>query len=163
MSVVISRFVSTKGLLLSPSCPLGRQDRDPCIIRKTAFRLLQRGVLTPFQVPVTARRGAGTPLGSRGRSSCSFLTDLCKALRIVNAWGYGQPHLGHMVLVVAGRLINPRDMPSLAQSRLILFSTRAVSLKTWDEAGMFDLEVVLYHPLQEYGVQAADAIGRTFG
>jgi hypothetical protein len=47
--------------------------------------------------------------------------------------------------------------------KLVLFSTHGVSLCTWDQVGIFDREVALYRPLQEYGVQTADAIGKTFG
>jgi len=41
-------------------------------------------------------------------------------------------------------------MPRL---NLILFFSRGVSLKTWDEIGMFDREVVLYRALQARGVR----------
>ena len=36
--------------------------------------------------------------------------------------------------------------------RLVLFFTQGVSLKTWDEVGMFDREVALYRRLQRHGV-----------
>lgn len=35
---------------------------------------------------------------------------------------------------------------------LVLFFTRGVSLKTWDQIGMFDREVAIYRRLQEHGV-----------
>jgi len=38
--------------------------------------------------------------------------------------------------------------------RLVLFFSRGVSLKTWDDVGMFDREVALYRRLQEQGVQS---------
>lgn len=40
-------------------------------------------------------------------------------------------------------------------TRLVLFFTRGVSLKTWDEIGMFEREVALYRRLQEHGVQVS--------
>jgi glycosyltransferase involved in cell wall biosynthesis len=39
--------------------------------------------------------------------------------------------------------------------RLVLFFTRGVSLKTWDNIGMFEREVALYRRLQEHGVQVS--------
>jgi len=38
--------------------------------------------------------------------------------------------------------------------RLILFFTRGISLKTWDDVGMFEREVALYRQLQEHDVQS---------
>jgi glycosyltransferase involved in cell wall biosynthesis len=61
-----------------------------------------------------------------------------------------------MLLVVAGRLINPRDMPSLAQSHLILFFTRGASLHFWDRITLtFEREVAIYQRLQKQGVQVS--------
>jgi glycosyltransferase involved in cell wall biosynthesis len=37
--------------------------------------------------------------------------------------------------------------------RLVLFFTSGVSLRTWDQVGMFEREVVLYRCLQEHGVE----------
>jgi len=37
--------------------------------------------------------------------------------------------------------------------RLVLFFTRGVSLKTWDDGGMFEREVALYRRLQAHGIQ----------
>ncbi|MBW1676054.1 MAG: glycosyltransferase family 4 protein [Deltaproteobacteria bacterium] len=39
--------------------------------------------------------------------------------------------------------------------RLVLFFTRGVALKTWDEVGMFEREVAIYRRLQECGVQVS--------
>lgn len=39
--------------------------------------------------------------------------------------------------------------------RLVLFFTRGVSLKTWNDVGMFDREVAIYRRLQEHGVRIA--------
>ena len=36
--------------------------------------------------------------------------------------------------------------------KLVLFFTRGVSLRTWDEVGMFEREVALYRRLQQHGV-----------
>jgi glycosyltransferase involved in cell wall biosynthesis len=44
-------------------------------------------------------------------------------------------------------------MSDLRRIKLVLFFTRGVSLKTWDNLGMFEREVALYHRLQEHGVQ----------
>jgi glycosyltransferase involved in cell wall biosynthesis len=43
----------------------------------------------------------------------------------------------------------------MTKTRLVLFFTRDISLKTWDEIGMFEREVALYRRLQEYGVQVS--------
>lgn len=37
--------------------------------------------------------------------------------------------------------------------RMVLFFTRGISLRTWDEMGIFEREVALYRRLQEHGVQ----------
>jgi len=37
--------------------------------------------------------------------------------------------------------------------QLVLFFTRGVSLRTWDQVGMFEREVAIYRQLQEHGVQ----------
>lgn len=44
---------------------------------------------------------------------------------------------------------------SLRQTYLILFFTHGVSLKTWDDVGMFDREVALYRRLQDCGVRVS--------
>jgi glycosyltransferase involved in cell wall biosynthesis len=44
-------------------------------------------------------------------------------------------------------------MTNLDSTKLILFFTSAVSLRTWDTIGMFEREVALYRHLQEQGVQ----------
>ena len=43
----------------------------------------------------------------------------------------------------------------MASLRLVLFFTRGVSLRTWDQVGMFEREVAIYQRLQEHGVQMA--------
>ena len=43
----------------------------------------------------------------------------------------------------------------LSDIRLILFFTRGVSIKTWDDVGMFEREVAIYQRLQKHGVQIA--------
>jgi hypothetical protein len=45
----------------------------------------------------------------------------------------------------------------LADARLILFFMRGVSLRTWDEVGMFDREVALYRLLRPHLGGAVDA------
>ncbi len=46
-------------------------------------------------------------------------------------------------------------MSDLGRIKLILFFTRGISLKTWDEVGMFERELAIYRCLQEHGVQVA--------
>ena len=43
----------------------------------------------------------------------------------------------------------------MTKTRLALFFTRGISLKTWDEIGMFEREVALYRRLQKHGVQVS--------
>ena len=38
-------------------------------------------------------------------------------------------------------------------TRLVLFFTSGVSLRTWDEVGMFEREVAIYRRLQKHGVE----------
>lgn len=45
------------------------------------------------------------------------------------------------------------SLPAPKALRLILFFSRGVSLRLWDESGMFDREVALYRRLQEHNVQ----------
>lgn len=46
-------------------------------------------------------------------------------------------------------------MSNLERTKLVLFFTRSVSLKTWDKIGMFEREVALYRHLQTHGVQVS--------
>lgn len=46
-------------------------------------------------------------------------------------------------------------MSDLGRINLVLFFTYGVSLKTWDNIGMFEREVALYRRLQEHGVQVS--------
>lgn len=46
-------------------------------------------------------------------------------------------------------------MRDLEWIELVLFFTRGLSLKTWDEIGMFEREVALYRRLQEHDVQVS--------
>ncbi|MFB0546133.1 MAG: glycosyltransferase family 4 protein [Anaerolineae bacterium] len=43
----------------------------------------------------------------------------------------------------------------MTKTHLVLFFTKGVSLKTWDNVGMFEREVALYRRLQEHGVQVS--------
>ena len=42
------------------------------------------------------------------------------------------------------------SMNNLAQTSLVLFFTRGMSLKTWDDIGLIDREVSLYRSLRSY-------------
>jgi len=46
-------------------------------------------------------------------------------------------------------------MTVLNQTKLVLFFTRGVPLRTWDQVGMFEREVAIYRRLQECGVQVS--------
>jgi len=46
-------------------------------------------------------------------------------------------------------------MTDLDKTKLVLFFTRGVSLRTWDQVGMFEREVAIYRLLQECGVQVS--------
>lgn len=43
----------------------------------------------------------------------------------------------------------------MADLRLVLFFTRGVSLRTWEQVGMFEREVAVYQRLQEQGIQVS--------
>ena len=46
-------------------------------------------------------------------------------------------------------------MSDLGRVKLVLFFTRGISLRTWDEIGMFDREVAIYKRLQEQGIKVS--------